>query len=233
VTLSAAREEARIRSAYAARSRSDRRYSWFNAGHLFLVQERERHVLALLDRHGASQLEAKTILEIGCGTGYWLREFVKWGARPEHITGVELLPDRVAVARELSPARLTIECGSATQLALPDASFDVVLQSTVFSSILDPVVREQVAAEMMRVVKPDGIILWYDFFVDNPWNSDVRGVRKREIGRLFPQRRMSMRRVTLAPPLLHFLAPYSWLGCYLLGKIPWLCTHYVGVIRRP
>ena len=104
MTSSAAHEEARIRSAYADRSRTDRRYSWFNAGHLFLVQERERQVLALLNRCGASQLETKTILEIGCGTGYWLREFVKWGARPEHVTGVDLLPERVALARQLSPA---------------------------------------------------------------------------------------------------------------------------------
>ena len=225
-------EETRIRSAYARRPPSTR-YSWFRPGHVLFAQDRERHLLAALKGAGLTSLDGRRILEIGCGTGSLLREFIKWGAHPEDITGLDLLPDRVEIARQLSPALMTIECRSATQLALPAASFDVVVQSTVFTSMLDRHMKEQVAREMIRVVKPDGIILWYDFLVDNPWNCDVRGVRKQEIRRLFPQSRISLRRVTLAPPLLHFLAPYSSFGCYLLAKIPWLCTHYVGVIRRP
>jgi len=62
-----------------------------------------------------------------------------------------------------------------------DASFDVVTQFTVFSSILDPDLKEQVAQEMIRVTKPGGYILWFDFFVNNPFNHDVRGIGKREI----------------------------------------------------
>jgi SAM-dependent methyltransferase len=224
-------EEARIRGAYARRH-SDLRYSWFSPGHLVFMQERERHVLAALKREGVSALESKSILEIGCGTGYWLREFVKWGALPEHITGVDLLPDKVATARRLCPERVTILCGNATQLDLPGEAFDVVFQSTVFTSILDAEMKRQVAAEMRRVVKRDGVIVWYDFFADNPWNADVKGVRKREIHQLFPECRVQLRRMTLAPPLAHLLAPYSSLACYLLGSIPWLCTHYLGIIRR-
>jgi hypothetical protein len=60
----------------------------------------------------------------------------------------------------------------------------------------------------------------------------VRGVKKREIHRLFPGCRIELRRITLAPPLVRVLAPYSWLSCYLLERIPWLCTHYLGVIRK-
>ena len=224
-------EEARIRLAYARRH-TDPRYSWFSRGHLLFMQERERHVLAALKREGLSSLESQSILEIGCGTGYWLREFVKWGGLPEHITGVDLLPDKVATARQLCPEQMTILCGNATQLALPDEAFDVVFQSTVFTSMLDADMKRQVASEMRRLVKRDGVILWYDFFADNPWNADVRGVRKREIHHLFPDCRVELRRITLAPPLLRLLAPYSWLACYVLGRIPWLCTHYLGVIRR-
>ncbi len=41
-------EETRIRTVYAKRPGNDVRYSWFSPGHLFLVQERERRLLALL-----------------------------------------------------------------------------------------------------------------------------------------------------------------------------------------
>ena len=136
-SVSAEVEEARVRAAYAKRQRDNARYSWFSPGHLFMVQERERRLLALLKRHDFAPLNEKKILEVGCGTGYWLREFIKWGARPENITGVDLLADRVAQARRLCPEAVTIQCGSATQIAFPDASFDLVLQSTVFTSVLD------------------------------------------------------------------------------------------------
>ena len=45
----------------------------------------------------------------------------------------------------------------------PFHSFDLLLQSPVFTSILDQAMKERVAAEMMRVSKPGGLILWYDF----------------------------------------------------------------------
>src|SRR5439155_22449753 len=96
---SAGVEEARIRTAYAKRQRDDVRYSWFSPGYLFFMQERERRLLTLLRQHGFTFLDTYKILEIGCGTGYRLREFIKWGARPENITGGDLLSDRVTEAK--------------------------------------------------------------------------------------------------------------------------------------
>jgi hypothetical protein len=102
----------------------------------------------------------------------------------------------------------------------------------VFTSVLDPGIKQQMAAEMIRVLKKDGLILWYDFYVNNPSNADVRGVKEQEIYRLFPDCQIELQRVTLAYPIVRALAPHSWLTCYLLGKNPWLCTHYLGVIRK-
>jgi ubiquinone/menaquinone biosynthesis C-methylase UbiE len=224
-------EVTRIRAAYVKRQ-GDLRYSWFSPGHLFMVQERERHLLAVLARHACAPLNAKKILEVGCGTGYWLREFVKWGARPEHIVGIDLLADRVAEARRLCPETVEIRCGSAAALSFPDKTFDLVLQSTVFTSILDFEMKRQIASEMLRVLKQDGLILWYDYHVNNPQNSDVRGVKKGEIHQLFLGCRIVLHRTTLAPPLGRLIAPHSWLACYLLEKVPFLCTHYLGVIQK-
>lgn len=224
-------EEARIQAAFARRQ-DDGRYSWFSPGHLFMVQGLERRLLALLKRQGCEPLDAKKILEVGCGTGYWLREFMKWGARPEHLVGIDLLSDRIAEAQRLCPPAIDIRCGSAAALAFPNETFDLVLQSTVFTSILDFELQRQIASEMLRVVKEQGFILWYDYHVDNVRNPDVRGVKKREIHRLFPGCRIALRRITLAPPLARLIAPHSWLACYLLEKVPLLCTHYLGVIRK-
>lgn len=226
-----AREEARIKEAYARRRCGDL-YSYFNPGFLFLVQERERRVLELLRRHGFAHLGDKRILEIGCGEGFWINEFIKWGAQAEHLTAVDLIPEHLAVTRSRINEKVALRCANAAALDFPADTFDLVLQATVFTSILDTGVKARVAGEMLRVVKPQGLILWYDYHLDNPANPDVRGVKKAEIHRLFPGCAIELARLTLAPPLARRLAPYSFLLCYLLEKIPFLCTHYLGAIRN-
>jgi len=225
-------EEARIHQAYARRAASPGAYSWFDSGHVFMVQELEQRMLAALRRHGMAPLHAKKILEIGCGNGYWLREFIQWGASPENLAGVDLLAERLAEARRLSPAGVEFKRGNAAALEFTDACFDVVLQATAFTSMLDFALKQQVAAEMLRVLRPAGVVLWYDFRVDNPRNPDVRGVNKAEIEKLFPGCRIALEKTTLLPPLLRVLARYSGLGCYVLSALPWACTHYFGTIRK-
>ena len=228
-------EEARIRAAYGRRENDDARYSWFNSAYQFMVQQRERRLLdllAVLCQCEFAELQNKTILEVGCGTGQWLRDFVKWGAQPKNVTGIDLLVDRLVQARRLCPPGVRIQCASGAQLPFVDKTFDLVFQSTVFTSILDLDLKRRVAAEMVRVVKRQGLILWYDYHVNNPWNSDVQGVKRREIYDLFPNCRIDLERITLLPPLARVLAPYSYLACYLMEKFPLLCTHYLGAIRK-
>lgn len=227
-------EVSRIRAVYTRRKKSvpRERYSCFDPGHLFMTQERERRTLALLVDYGCKLLDTKLILEVGCGTGHWIREFIKWGARPENIVAVDLLGDRIAEARQLCPVGVRLQCGDAAKLDFPNDAFDLVLQSTVFTSILDSGLKRQIAFEMVRVVKSEGLILWYDFYINNPSNPYVRGVGNREIYQLFPGCQIDLQRITLAPPLARLLAPYSWMVCYLLERIPLLCTHYLGVIRK-
>ncbi|HBP88076.1 MAG TPA: class I SAM-dependent methyltransferase [Nitrospirales bacterium] len=224
-------EEARIQAAYAKRQGSNL-YSWFNPSYVFMAQEQERRMLVALEQHGFALLNTIRILEIGCGRGYWLREFIKWGAKPQNIKGIDLLSDRVEEARRLCPEGVEIKCGSAGKLDFRDETFDLVLQSTVFSSILDSSLRQQISQEMLRVLKENGAILWYDFHVNNPRNPDVQGVNKRAILHLFPGCRIELRRITLAPPLARFLAPYSLLACSLLEQLKVFNTHYLGVIRK-
>jgi ubiquinone/menaquinone biosynthesis C-methylase UbiE len=228
----AATEEDRIRDKYARRKPSDSRYSWFNPGQVFMLQERERRLLELLKRAGVDSLKETRILEIGCGQGSWLRDLIKWGAQPQNLTGIELLPDRADEARRLCPSGVQVVCGSAAQLEFPAESFDLVLQSTVFTSIQEDGLKAQIAAEMMRVVRSNGLILWYDFRVNNPRNPDVTGVGKSEILKLFPGRKVDLFSITLIPALVRNLAPWSWLSCHLLAKVPWLRTHYFGLIRK-
>jgi len=207
-------------------------YGLSNPGQLFMLQERERGVLNIFRKMNRDVLRTGKILEVGCGSGVWIRDLIRWGANPANISGVELLPERAAAAQRLSPAGVSIHCGDARQLHFPDKTFDVVIQSTVFTSILDRETQRQLAREMLRVTKPDGVILWYDFYRNNPWNSEVRGVKKSEILKLFPNCDIQLRSMTLMPPLVRMVAPISWISCQVLSLVPLLRTHYLGTIRR-
>ena len=97
------------------------------------------------------------------------------GRGPCGLCGIDLSADRIAAARQRIP-HADLRIGSAAELPWPDASFDLVSQFTVFTSILDPGLKRAMADEMLRVLKPDGSILWFDFRVNNPNNAQVRGV---------------------------------------------------------
>lgn len=225
-------EEARLRGAYARRAPGDR-YALSNPAQLFLLQERERATLALLRRHGLLPLGERRLLEVGCGGGQWLRDLVRWGAEPSRLCGVDLLPERVAESRRLCAPAVGLARASGTSLPFPDRRFDLVLQSTVFTSLLDPDVRRAVAREMLRVLRPGGAVIWYDYHVNNPRNPDVRRVGRGEIAALFPGCRLELERVTLAPPLARLLAGRAWTLCQALAAVPWLRTHYLGLVWKP
>ncbi|PYP95857.1 MAG: SAM-dependent methyltransferase, partial [Gemmatimonadetes bacterium] len=162
-------------------------------------------------------LGGKRILDVGCGTGYWMQRLIAWGAQPDHVAGIDLLRDRVRRAGPRCPRDIGLFCGSAGALPFRSARFDLVLQFQVLTSILDPDLRRCVADEMVRVLAPEGAILWYDFNVPNPRNPDVRPVKAAEIRRLFPKCSMELERVTLAAPVTRIVAPLSWTLCALLN----------------
>ena len=226
----------RIQDEYVQRASSQvfsERYSLFNEAALLQTQSLERNTLALLKKHSFAFLANKKILDIGCGNGLPLQRFLAYGARPQNLSGIDLLPARIEQAQTLNSA-IDWRIGSAHQLPYPDASFDLVSLSVVFSSILNQALRSSVADEAWRVCKPNGLILYYDFAYSNPQNSAVEGISRQEMQRLFqrPGAYFDMRRITLAPPLSRLLAPRShWLAS-TLEQLRVLNTHLLCVISR-
>ncbi|MFN6994921.1 MAG: class I SAM-dependent methyltransferase, partial [Aquincola tertiaricarbonis] len=174
-----------IAQRYARRTGADR-YSPLQPDVACTLHERQRAMLALWRAAGWQELASRRIVEVGSGAGGNLLELLRLGATPEQLTGIELLPDRHAQAQRLLPAAVTLLQGDATQADLAPASVDMVLASTVFSSLLQPATRQALAAAMWRWLRPGGAVLWYDFTVDNPRNADVRGVTLHEVQALFP-----------------------------------------------
>lgn len=227
-------ELTRIRSAYQGRQEDRRlqgRYSQFDAAHLFLLQSRERQLLRLLKKHKRHQLGPYTILDLGCGHGGELLNLIGYGARPRQTFGLDLLPDRLKQAQNRH-GQFGLAQADGRHLPFAACQFDLVFQFTLFTSILDLNFKQQLAGEMLRVLKPGGAIIWYDFWADNPYNLDVKGIKPAEIKALFPSCTFDFQRLTLAPPLARRIVPISWLLAELLARIPCLLSHYLVLIQK-
>jgi len=193
-----------------------------------MLHERQRVMLKRMAAFGFTDFASLRVAEVGCGTGGNLLELLRLGFYPAHLFGAELLPERLELARNTLPAATTLWLGDATQAPLHPESQDIVLQSTVFSSLLDDAFQQRLADAMWRWLKPGGAVLWYDFTVDNPRNPDVRGVPLRRLRELFPQALITADRVTLAPPLARLVCRWHP-GLYgVFNALPLLRTHVLA-----
>lgn len=222
----------RVKTAYSARTADkaalDRKYSTLSPSYLFAIHGRQRALAKLLVAHGVVNFEGMRVLEVGCGIGDGLPDFLFHGLSPAQLHGSELIPNRVSVAAAKYPS-LPFTCADGRHLPYRDSSFDIVYQYTVLSSILDDAIKAAVARDMIRVTRPGGVIVWYDFWL-NPVNPQTKGIRKAEIRRLFPGCSIRFQRVTLAPPLARLVVPISAILAGVLEKPRLLNTHYMAAI---
>ena len=110
-------------------------------------------------------LAGRDVLEVSCGRGGGAN-FVSRTFRPQRYVGVDLSDENIRLARSRAArAGLTFEIGNAEQLALPDSSFDVVINIEA-SHLYDD--RGRFFVEALRVLRPGG----YFCYTDGCWADD-------------------------------------------------------------
>lgn len=205
-------------------------YSLFYSPYLYAIQQRQRDLIKALKQLGSHSLQGKRILEVGCGGGGVLFEYLTLGVDPKDLFGIDLLQDRLVQAHHKLPLS-GVSCADGQHLPFPDQSFDLVLQYTAFSSVLDDSVKQQMAADMVRVLRNGGAIIWYDFWL-NPTNPQTRGIRLGEIKELFRGCSVICQKITLAPPIARRVVPVSWQLGLFLEQLKVFNTHNLAIIHR-
>ncbi len=112
-----------------------------------------------LDRLGVFGVHRGALLEIGCGSGFFLEEAQARGYAD--VRGVE--PSSRAVAQAASGVRERIVCDIMRPGLFADETFDVVCFFQVFDHLPDPA---GVLAEACRVLKPGGFVLILNHNID-------------------------------------------------------------------
>ena len=111
---------------------------------------------ALIGRPGAR------LLDVGCGTGRFLRE-VKTNYPRLEVTGLDLSSYYLAVARRdlRSWSRVRLVVGAAEAMPFADGQFDAITCIYLFHE-LPPGVRRAAVAEIRRVLRPGGTLVFVD-----------------------------------------------------------------------
>ncbi len=204
-------------------------YAHLNAAERYIHESRDAALLALLRRNGVTRLAGLRIVELGCGSGSLLRTLLGHGADSDRLTGIDIDAARVGDAGQ-SAAAVSVAVASAGALPYRDESFDLAFAFTSLSSILNDNVRRATAAEALRVLRPGGLLVVYDFWI-NPFNRATRAISPGDLRQLFGSVPVEIERATLAPPIVRALGGRAGL-CRALERLPWLRSHLLAAVRK-
>lgn len=226
-------EQERIRAVYRAwhQGKPVPEYCWHRPEVMEGAAAQHRVIGQMLASTVGPALSELRVLDVGCGTGGFLRQLIGWGAEPGKLAGTEYQEDRLEDARRRTAAGVHWHLGD-LDFAAPQ-SFDLVAAHTVFSSILDDSVSRSLAQEMWRVLKPGGWCLILDFRYNNPANPNVRKVTRRQLDAYWPGLAHRYQTLQLAPPIARRLARAPRLATELLVTlVPPLRSHFVYMARK-
>jgi SAM-dependent methyltransferase len=118
--------------------------------------DRAGHVLAAM--RAIAPWAGRTVIDLGCGTGYWLRRYAGEAAR---VVGVEPDPALRSAARRAADAlpATDVLAGSAEHLPLADRSADLVHARFAY---FFPPGADAGLAEVLRVLRPGGRLVMVD-----------------------------------------------------------------------
>jgi SAM-dependent methyltransferase len=211
----------RIYRGYENDPRRQQRWSAENPGNQAIRAELVTATFALA---GEPLRAAGAVLDVGCGTGWWLAELA---SRPEigaSLHGLELLRERVAAAGARVPEAQIVN-GDVRELPYEDGSFAVVTLFTVLSSLAT---RDDVAValrEAARVAAPGGSVLAWEPRIPNSLNRTTIHVGAGAVRSALAEAEIESRTLTLAPPIARRLGPATGRLYPLLAAIPPLRTH--------
>lgn len=176
------------------------------------------------------------VLDVGCGTGASLLQFLRLGFRPGNLTGIDSSAERIAQARASFP-NMNFRCESADSMGFADSTFDIVFESTLFMMLTVEEEAQRIAREMLRVTRPGGYLMLADWRYSKRRSADHRAMSRKRIASLFDVRRatevVARERGALVPPLGRLLsrrAPSLYFAVQTL--LPFTVGQVTTVLRK-
>ena len=140
-------------------ARTERRNLFMHGVHLFGAKWAMR-----------SDRNVKTVIDFGCGPGRFIRMF---GEKGWNVIGTEITPEMIDAAKTAGlPPNARIYLTDGISIPEADNSFDLIWCCAVlrYSLLTNDPVYDRIVAEMFRVLRPGGLVVNVEMYVDNPYS---------------------------------------------------------------
>lgn len=108
---------------------------------------------------------ALRVFEIGCGNGYLLHQ-IRARFPDMRLVGLDCSPDMVAFAAQRQIENCVVREGNVCALDFEASSFDMVVSERCLINLLDQAAQDQALIEIERVLKPGGMLVLIEAFMD-------------------------------------------------------------------
>ncbi|MEP6506719.1 MAG: class I SAM-dependent methyltransferase [Gemmatimonadales bacterium] len=222
-------------SKYYEQHNADRNDLLGNAEVAFQTFAFDRANISALGHMELNRDEAR-VLDVGCGSGAGLIQFLRLGFRPDQLTGIDISNERIDDARRSLPS-VEFKCESADRLSYADGSFDIVFESTMFVLLPTEEMASGIANEMLRVTRPGGYLMLVDWRYSKPGSDVYKAMNKSRIANLFgvgtSTTVVARESGALVPPLGRFLSRRAP-SLYFLAQamLPFAVGQVTTVLRK-
>jgi ubiquinone/menaquinone biosynthesis C-methylase UbiE len=220
---------------YYAQRGADRNDLLTNSEVTFQAFALERANIRAL-RHLQLDRDVAKVLDVGCGTGSSLLQFIKLGFLPQNLTGLDSEAERIEQARTRFP-NVEFLCESAEHMSVSDSTFDLVFESTLFMMLTSEEIAQRVAVEMLRVTRRGGFVMIADWRYAEPRSQDHRAMTLKRMASLFDvggaTTVVARERGALVPPLGRFLSRHAPSLYFIAhGLLPFAAGQVTTVLRK-
>lgn len=176
------------------------------------------------------------VLDVGCGSGANVFQFLRLNYKIENITGIDINDERLSIGQKTFP-NLNLILGDASKMQFENNTFDLVYESTMFATLPDDNLCKSIADEMIRVCKVGGYILLVDWRIPKPNNPNYNALTKKKLAYFFETdsktKLITTEKGALIPPLGRFLSKNIPSIYFLICKMfPFLVGQVAYLLRK-
>ncbi len=121
----------------------------------------KKSFIKIINRNKLSLRKFINIIDLGCGTGYWLREIANFKGSSKRLVGLDISKERIKYAKTINNNIKYIR-NDICKIPFKNNSIDFVIAFDVFMFLINENDLIKSFSEIARILKNNGYFLFFD-----------------------------------------------------------------------